>query len=190
MRKTRDYRQEYQRRIDRGLSKGLSRSAARGHIRAEDIARPAPAVIDRADPYERAVKSMKRGISLKMAAQSYGLSPERLRRHLKLHTTAQYQGRRWTIFDSRPQPMWLASRGKLQAVTVADDDGGVIGHYWSAVSEFLRTNNADHLADYAGEGVRDVSGRFHPFEVGPNTLRKMDSVGELNFTEIYADVAA
>ena len=30
---------------------------------------------------------------------------------------------------------------------------------------------------------------FTPYETRPNVLRKLDSVGELSFIEIYADVA-
>jgi hypothetical protein len=72
---------------------------------------------------------------------------------------------------------------------VAVDDASEIGRYWAAVSKFLETNDADFLEPFYGGGVRDAVGKFHPFEVRPNTLRKLDAVGDLNFIELYADVA-
>jgi hypothetical protein len=99
------------------------------------------------------------------------------------------QGRKWIISDRRPVPMWMATRGKIKAITVALDDASEIGRYWSQVNKFLDTNSLEHLAPFVGKGVRDIEGRPHPFEVRPNVLRKLDSAGELDFLEIYADVA-
>lgn len=189
MARKRNYKHEYARRIARGIAAGKSRSAARGHARAEDLGFLPLAPIDRTSAYEKALREMKRGASLRSAASSFGLKTERLRRHVKQRTTAAYQKGRWTIFDLRPQAVWIASRGQLRAITVALDDASEVGRYWSSISKFLETNDIEHLAPFAGEGVRDSVGKFHPFEVRPNVLRKLDAIGELNFIEIYADVA-
>jgi hypothetical protein len=133
---------------------------------------------------------MKRGSSLNAAATLHGVRPEHLRRYVKQHTTAEYRGRQWVIFDLRPQPVWLATRGQLKPVTLALDDVSEVGRYWAAISKFLDTNNVRHLDAFAGNGVRDVNGTYHPFEVRPNMLRKMDSIGELEFIEIYANTAS
>jgi hypothetical protein len=77
----------------------------------------------------------------------------------------------------------------MKSVTVAADDASEIGRYWSQVNKFLGSNKLDHLAPFVGKGVRDVRGRIHPFEVRPNVLRKLDAADELDFLEIYADVA-
>lgn len=185
----RDYRAEYQRRIAKALAKGKSRSAGRGHPRAADLPSLPPAPIDRDDPRERALKMMKRGASQSRAAKAAGVSEEQLRRYRLLNTTSQKQGRQWIIFDSRPQAFWIASNGKMHSVTLANDEGSTVGHYWSAVNEFLASNDAEHLAPYIGEGVYDVRDRLWIFETRPNVLRKLDAVGELTFIEIYADVA-
>jgi len=183
--RVRNHRAEYQARIARGLAVGKSRSAARGHASAAD--RPKPAgPIDLNSPLERALKLMKQGASQKAAAKAEGVSTEKLRIYRLQNTTSKLQGRTWAIFDLRPQAYRFANKGKLTAVTLARDEGSEVGNYWHAVKKFLKTNNAEHLRPYVGRGVRDVNGRFHQFEAGPNTLRRMESMGELNFIDIYA----
>jgi len=83
----------------------------------------------------------------------------------------------------------MVSRGKIGPVTVARDLGSEVSAHLHAINRFLDTNNRDHLLPFIGRGIRDLHGRFHQFEVDPNTLRRLDSIGELHFLEIYADVA-
>ena len=185
----RDYRAEYQRRIARAQAAGKSLSAARGHPRAADLPKPAPAPINRTDPRERALKMMRHGASQAEAAKASGVSVEQLRRYRLLNTTSERRGGQWIIFDTRPQLFWIASEGRMRSVTLAFDEGGGVGRFWNAVNEFLATNDPDHLEPYIGEGVYDVRDKLWIFETRPNVLRKLDSVGELHFIEIYADVA-
>jgi hypothetical protein len=65
------------------------------------------------------------------------------------------------------------------------DEASKAGEYLSAVGRFLPTGNASQLTPFVGDGVRDVSGAFHQFETGPNTLYRLDSTGELSVPEIY-----
>jgi hypothetical protein len=186
--KPRNFRMEYQQRVERGIKAGKSRSAARGHPRAEDLGPLPPVPLDRSSGYEKALKAMKRGASLRSAAADFGLMTERLRRHVKQRTSARYEGGKWVIFDLRPQPVFIASRGRLRTIVVALDDASEVGRYWDAVSKFLETNDQEYLEPFAGEGVRDAKVKFYPFEVRPNVLRKLDSIGELSFIELYAPV--
>jgi hypothetical protein len=183
----RDFKLEYQKRVERGLSAGKSRSAARGHARAIDLPKPSPRPIDQKSSLERALAKMRRGQSQAAAAKAEGVSVESLRRHRLLHTTSQRQGRGWVIFDTRPQPYWVATDGKQISVTLANDEGTEVSAHWRAIDNFLRTNDADFLDAFEGEGVRDVKGRFHQFETRPNVLRKLEAMGDLSFIEIYAD---
>lgn len=188
MARNRNYKLEYQRRITAGLSKGRSRSAARGHPRATDLPKPAPGAIDRDSALERALGHMRRGLSQSVAARLSGVSVEALRRHRLLHTKSLREGRRWVIFDLRPQGFWIASQSKLVAVTLANEEGSQVSTYWRAVNRFLDDGEHEHLWPFEGSGVYDVKGRYHPYETRPNVLRKMEAVDDLNFIEIYADV--
>ena len=188
MSRQRDYKREYQRRIERGAEVGKSRSASRGHPRAADLPKPDASAIDRQSPLEKALARMRRGTSQASAAEAEGVSVERLRRHRLFHTASQLERGKWVIFDSRPQLFWLATKGKLISVSLANDDGSTVSAHWRSIDAFLYSNDDEHLHPFEGEGVYEVSGRFHQFETRPNVLRKLEAVGELNFVEIYADV--
>ncbi|MGC9953684.1 MAG: hypothetical protein ABSD21_05360 [Rhizomicrobium sp.] len=185
----RDFKKEYANRVKRGLAKGHSLSRARGHISAADIRKSKPTIPDPNDPREKALQLMKAGATQKTAAKRTGVSVEKVRRYLKENTTAKLEGKKWVIMDRRPTLMLIASRGKIYFIPVTYRSRSRVGHYWNNVNKFLATNDASYLARYAGKGIRDAEGNYHPWETGPNTLRKLDSIGELDFTEIYHDVA-
>jgi len=182
----RNYVREYQIRIAQGLAGGKSRSEARGHARATDLeetARRQP--FDRSNALENALKLMKQGVSQREAAKQVGASPETLRRFQKLNTASQLEGRCWIIVDTRPVSVVMATRGKMRDVTVPHDASSDISRHWIAINLFLETNDPSHLAAFVGKGLRDSDGAFHPFETRPNVLRKLDSIGELSFVDIY-----
>lgn len=189
IRKKRDYKAEYERRIARGKAKGLSRSQSRGHPKAKEVGlRPRPA-IDRHDQMERALKLMKASANQKTAAKSVHVSTERLRAFVQANTEAKRVGRKWVIRDLRAETYWIASHGRRKEVTLTKDEGTKVGYYWNAVNRFLDTNDVIHLQSLKDISVRDIKGKLHLLELGPNKLRRLDSVDELDFQEIYADVA-
>jgi hypothetical protein len=186
----RNYAKEYLIRIARGLAGGKSRSQARGHARAADLpSKAGPQPFKRSEPLEDALKLMKKGVSQKEAAKQAGVSAETLRRFQKANTTSQREGRRWVIVDTRPVSVVMATQGKMRTVTVSHDASSDISRHWIAINLFLETNNPSHLAAFVGRGLRDSKGVFHPFETRPNVLRKLDSVGELSFVDIYRQTA-
>ncbi len=185
----RNYRVEYQRRIAKAIAEGKSVSVGRGHARAIDLPKPPASPINRDDAREKALKLMRHGMSQAQAAKTVGVTAEQLRRHRLIHTESRRDGGRWIIEDKRPASFWIASDRRMRAVKLANGEGSRVSAYWSAVNDFLTTNDAGHLQPVLGLGVRDVEGRLWTFETRPNELRKLDSVGELHFIEIYADVA-
>ncbi len=188
-RRIRDFKKEYANRVNRGVAKGRSLSRARGHVSIADVRKSKPVIPDPNDPREKALQLMKAGAAQKTAAKQAGISVEKLRRHLKENTTAKLKGKKWVIVDRRPTLMLIASHGKIYFIPVTYRSRSSVGHYWNAVNKFLATNDAAYLAPYVGKRIRDAEGNYHPWETGPNTLRKLDSIGELDFTEIYHNVA-
>jgi hypothetical protein len=185
----RDYKAEYRRRIAKGESKGLSRSQARGHARAGETPAARSAIsIDPNDPRERALRRMKAGETLTSAAKSERISRERLRSYLVENVDARRVGRGWKIIDHRAVEIAICSRAKFRWVKISNDQSSIVGHYWNAVNRFLGSNDPTHLTPFIGKGVRDGSGKYYSFEVRPNTLRRLDSSGELHFLEIYRNV--
>jgi hypothetical protein len=184
--KTRNYALEYLIRKARGLEDGRSLAQARGHARAVDLPNATtPQPFKRSEPLENALKLMKQGVSQREAAKQVGVSPETLRRFQKLNTTSHREGRRWLISDTRPVSVVMATRGKMRTVTVSHDASSDISRHWIAINLFLDSNDASHLATFAGKGLRDSKGGFHPFETRPNVLRKLDSADEFSFVDIY-----
>ncbi len=175
----RDYRVEYRRRIRLGLARGLSRSAARGHLN------PAPS-------YERgleeALKRVRDGDSVSHAAHAEHVAPERLRTYLRSSGIAQRRGRRWTVGqDRRPRVVPIFSRGRRLEVTVPGyEPAKIAGLYMQTVyGPFLADNDPSVLVPFAGKGVHDTAGRYHPFEIRPNELYRLTLAGPEPYEEIY-----
>ena len=189
IRKLRNYKDEYRRRIARGYAKGLTHSQARGHPKASDITIIVAQPSDRLDRLEKALKLMKEGKSQKKAAQALHISAERLRAFMRANTDAKREAGKWIIRDKRSESFWIATAGRRKAVTLTKDEGSKVGLYWNAVNRFLDSNDRSHLEGLQHTSVRDVQGKNYPLELGPNRLRRLDSVDELDFLEIYADVA-
>lgn len=90
-RKKRDYKAEYRRRLERGLQKGLSKSQARGHPRSGETHASSASTLSYDRKLEAGLKEMRRGKSLKAAAKSVHVAPERLRNY------AQGTGAFWRL---------------------------------------------------------------------------------------------
>jgi hypothetical protein len=184
--RVRDYKKEYARRVANGTGRGLSRAAARGHPRAGE--RPKVSSTAPIDPFSReelALRMMRRGSSLKQAAAQHKMSQERLRAYLKDNTVARRVGQRWQIFDRRSRQFPIYSRGRLVTPWMYPDQASEAGRFMEAVKRFLPSGDKQILDPFVGWGVRDVVGKFHPFETDPNTLYELDHRGELVIPEQY-----
>jgi hypothetical protein len=182
----RDYRKEYARRVAVASQKGLSRSAARGHPRAGE--RQKPPSTKTVDPYsreEQALKMMRRGSSLRDAANHYRMSQERLRAYLKETTGATRENGRWKIVDHRLRQFPFYSNGAVVTPWMSLEQTSEAGRYMQAVKQFLRTGDATLLAPSAGKGARDVNARFYPFELDENTIYELDHRDEAVIPEQY-----
>lgn len=187
----RNFEKEYKDRIARGRARGLSVSQARGHARSGEIRRKTLTIADPSDPRECALTLMKAGKTQKVAAKSAGVSVKTLRRYLKENTTVKRKGRKVIIIDRRPVMMLILSLDNPNPywVPVHKKAASKISHHWNAINRFIKTNKVSHLKPYKDRGVFDANRKYHPWETRPNILRKLDSIGELSFVDIYRDKA-
>src|SRR5215813_4172798 len=96
MPKKRDYKAEYQRRIQRGQAKGLSRSEARGHGKPRSSgAEQKTEAFKFNRQLEEGLKSMRGGKSLRQAAKSIHVAPERLQGYIEQAGVAEKKSGRW-----------------------------------------------------------------------------------------------
>jgi hypothetical protein len=182
----RDYQKEYARRVANGQEHGLSRSAARGHPRVgERPKRPGSPTVDPFSREEQALKMMRRGSSLRDAASHYRMSQERLRAYLKESTEATREKGRWKIIDRRLRQFPFYSNGEVATPWMTFDQSSKAGDYMGAVKRFLPSGDANELAPFEDKGVRDIAGKFHPFELDENTLYELDHRGEAVIPEQY-----
>jgi hypothetical protein len=184
----RDYKHEYDRRVARGAQRGLTRSAARGHPRAgERRQKPTERSFDPNSREELALKLMRREkSSLRNAAARYGIGQERLRAYLKENTEASRAMGRWIIVDRRVRERFpVYSNGAVVTPLMSYEQTSEAGRYMQAVKQFLRTGEATFLEPYAGKGVRDINGKFYPFELEENTLYELDHRDEAVIPEQY-----
>ena len=187
-RKKRDYKAEYRRRIERGLQKGLSKSQARGHPRKGEKHASSRTSTPRYDrKLEAGLKEMRGGKSLKAAAKSVRVAPERLRHYAQGTGVVHKERRRWVVKDDRRQrQVQIFSGGQVHVITVAGyAEAKLVGRYMAAVGVFLRTNDSSNLQPFVGEWVREVNGRPYLFETRPNMLYKLTYLGTESFEDVY-----
>ncbi|MBD3677972.1 MAG: hypothetical protein HUJ27_06155 [Rhodobacteraceae bacterium] len=190
MARKRDYKAEYRRRIERGLAKGLSRSQARGHPAITEASASGARAPDPDDQLEAALKAMRRGATQKAAAQSAGVSAERLRRFIYGHQLAVRSSRGWVLTDDRPRRVATISGGQTRSVTVGSfAEAQKAGEYFHAAGAFLRSNDLSWLEPFDGDGLTDVRGTFVPFETDPNALYRHAAAEAPAFHEIYQIVS-
>lgn len=189
-RKPRDFRAEYAHRKRKGLAAGKTLPQARGHARAGERPKPAtPGMINPRAPEEQGVRLISRGATLRAAAKEVKVPEDRLRRYLKENTAARWTGRKWDVADARARQMPMYSEGVFTTAWLSPAEASRAGEFMHAVRPFLKSGDQTLLDRFRGESVRDVYGKFHPFETGEDMLYELDNAGELSFPEYYKIVA-
>jgi len=191
MPKKRDYKAEYQRRIQRGLKQGLSRSEARGHGKPRSSGAEHKTNAFKFDrQLEEGLKTMRGGKSLRQAAKSIQVAPERLQGYIEQAGVAEKKSGRWRIVrDSRQRVVTIFSKGKSQEITVNFLESQKVGAYSSAVGNFLSTNDPSVLEPFVGKYVIDMNGKRHLLETRPNVLYRLNAAQTETFEEVYRIVA-
>jgi hypothetical protein len=186
--RVRDFQTEYQRRIARGLARGLTRSQARGHPGVGQAhVRPRFTPPRYNAKLERGLKNVREGKTLQQASTSAHVAPERLRNYMVQTGVVEKKGRRWTVGpDPRPRELLVFSRGRGEIITVAGyDQAAEIGLYMETVKEAMDAGDQSLLDPFAGEAVRDVKGKRHPYETNLNVLYRLHEEGGPTFEQVY-----
>jgi len=166
----------------------LSLSQARGHARAGERPKPTrPIPVNPRSKEEEAVRIMRdTNISLRETARITGLSEQHLRRYIKENVGARWVKNQWIINDQRAREYPVYSEAQLKHPLLDPYETSSAAKFMHAViHRFLPSGDLPILGPFEGQGVTDIRGRFHPFEVDPETLYELDAAGELNFPEFY-----
>ena len=186
-RRTRNYAAEYQRRIARGLARGRSRSEARGHPRVDEryLSAKAGGWPDR--KLLEGLRALRENGSLSEASQRAKVSPERLRRFVRgLEFVEKQRGRYVVGEDPYIRPIVIFSNGRRVKTAVKGYEAArLVGMYWGAVGEFLRSNDPAYLAPFRGVQITDASGRRYTLETRPNVIYRLNAEGGDTFEQIY-----
>jgi hypothetical protein len=113
------------------------------------------------------------------------MSQERLRAYIKETTGATRENGRWKIIDRRSRQFPFYSNGAVVTLLMNLEQTSEAGRYMQAVKQFLRTGETPFLNPLVGKGVRDINGRFYPFELDENTLYELDHRDEAVIPEQY-----
>lgn len=184
----RDYQAEYRRRIARVLDRGLSRAQARGHPRASEPHVSAKAAERRPDrKLLEALKTLRDTRNLGEAARKVKVSPERLRRFVRGLNFVEKRGGRYRVGEDpwERRVVFYAGGHKVDTMVRGYEPARIIGLYWEAVGEFLRTNDPGHLAPFVSHKITNASGRTYTFETRPNALYRLSAEGGDAFEQVY-----
>ena len=188
MPRTRDYQDEYDRRVARGVGRGLTRSQARGHPGVGQVHLSPHVSLPRYDPFlEEGLREIREGGTITGTSRRLGVASDRMRRYLAQTGVGVRERGRWRIGpDRRPRRLPLYSAGRtIDVIVPGYDEAVLVGRYMAATGRFQATNELLVLAPFRGQGVRDVQGRFHPFETDPSTLYRLAAGGPEPFELVY-----
>ena len=185
--RNRDYKAEYARRKARGLAKGLSVAQSRGHPRiGESNVSPKRRKKIGAVQFNRALKELSRGSTMREASRFSGIPYDRLRGDSNQYGWVVRDGRRWRISDTLERQVAIFSDRSLKEIRVTDPQTlSLIGHYNNDIGKFRETNNVAFLEKYKGVAVTDKAGRSYPLETDPNNIYEILFAENPRPEEIY-----
>lgn len=185
--RTRNYSTEYRRRVARGLIKGLTKTQARGHRKAAEQAIKPQRVRSLQDAkLQSALRTLRKEKSIAKAAESAGISPERLRAFAIEKGVVEKRGRRFVIKSDITRRLLIYSGGREHSILVSKSrTASLIGRYMAAVRWFLQTNERGHLAPFIGVSVEDDAGTKYLLETRSNHLHRIGASGGSSFEQVY-----
>ncbi len=137
----------------------------------------------RQETYNRALHVLARmrrtGASLTAAAREEHIDPRTVRKYVK----GDLRGRgRPTKSDRRQRDMLIPTTiGNTPVSVRGSKQASQLGRYMSAVGKYLRTGDADGLAEFEGQSIG-----VHALITDPEILSSLAQAGALTLDEIYA----
>lgn len=184
----RDYRAEYQRRLARGHAKGLSRSQARGHPRPAERA-VSPKAADRRSDRKllEGLRALRETRNLGKAARRAKVAPERLRHFVRALDFVEKRGSRYIVGEDpwMRRVVFYSSGRTIDTVVQGYERARLIGLYWEAVGQFLRSNDPAYLAPFEGIQITDAGDKSYTLETRPNVLYRLANQGSNSFEQVY-----
>lgn len=134
---------------------------------------------------EKGLRVLNDTNDIKAAARCIRVTLEKFRRAAKRKRAIKKVKGGWKVVARLPRRMPIFTDGKHLAIVVRGKAASQVGRYNAAAENFLRTNNAALLEEFAGQNVKDTSGKTYPFETDPNALYSLSRAGSEPFEDVY-----
>lgn len=192
--RARNFAAEYARRIRNATARGLSKSQARGHPGPAQNSASAirtgakPAKVDWT--LESAIKEMRAGASLSIAAREAHVGRERLAAYAKQYAGAASKGGKWTFNDKRTRQILMAATDEhnfLIMTVPGYDPSSLAGEHYSEGRAVLDDPSLHpaFVEKWAGVSIPDMKGNQHFFATDLNALFRAHYGDEADWTRIY-----
>jgi hypothetical protein len=194
MAKKRDYKAEYQRRLQRGLEKGYTPSQARGKPKSGESSisqlKQVTQTIKNAlnNPYEAAIKAIKKGTPLATAASTNHISQKKLKDYMKSEGITTKRGSviretskgerkvSQTVIDNDPRvrEWYTISGGNKVPIRVDSANASINAQYLNDVEKYARgkMSLSDFQRKWKGQTITTVDGQVIPLDTQPKNIRR------------------
>jgi hypothetical protein len=125
-------------------------------------------------------------LSLKQAARLAHTTPGTVRKYVGRVITKKASGRYAAAPSDRlTRYVWLLTKdGKVEVAVRGSRQASRVARHMAAVDHYLRTGDADPLAEFEGQGVRSRN-QLHPFLTDTHALDRLADAGEVSFERLY-----
>ena len=136
-----------------------------------------------------ALRLMRRGESLKAAAQKAATTPRTVRKYTQAGMRKRAGHWQAIPVDELRRPLKvLTDRGIIVLDVRSSKTASRIAEYWNAVDHYLRTGDRRPLEPFQGQRFR-AQGHLFPFITDPRLLDRLAAAGQVTFEDLYETAA-
>ncbi len=138
------------------------------------------------------LRNMRKGETLRASSKNVGLSINSIKKHLGKSLFKKHG--RWFVKNKdriqRGMTIYKQRVGKISIAVTNSRDASIIGEYFSAVKQALKTGDSSHLKKFKKITIIDAKGKKHKLETNLDRLYEIDDeMEDVEFFEIYYDEA-